>query len=213
MPLNEPTPEFLSALAKITDLSTPQARYLEEPRGRYIGKGSTLLRPRCTAEVSEIVKICNAFKVGVVPVGGGTGLVGGQTLVEGPEPVILSLERMNRICGLDVADNTLTAGAGAILSDVQKAAEEVDRLFPLSLASEGSCQIGGNLSTNAGGVNVLRYGNARELCLGVKAVLPDGSIFSDLKRLRKDNTGYNLRNLLVGAEGSLGVITAATLRL
>jgi FAD/FMN-containing dehydrogenase len=213
MPLNEPTPEFLSKLASITDLATPTARYLEEPRGRYIGQGAAVVRPRAVSEVSEIVRLCNADKIGVVPYGGGTGLVGGQTSITGPKPVILSLERLNSIRDVDPADNILTTEAGVILADIQNAADDVQRLFPLSLASEGSCQIGGNLATNAGGVNVLRYGNTRDLCLGIEAVLPDGSIFGGLKRLRKDNTGYNLRNLLIGAEGTLGIITAATLRL
>ncbi len=213
MPLNEPTPEFLSKLANITDFATPTARYLEEPRGRYDGQGVAVVRPRSVSEVSEIVRLCNAHKIGVVPYGGGTGLVGGQTSITGPKPVILSLERLNSIRDVDPADNILTAEAGVILADIQNAADDVQRLFPLSLASEGSCQIGGNLATNAGGVNVLRYGNTRDLCLGIEAVLPDGSIFGGLKRLRKDNTGYNLRNLLIGAEGTLGIITAATLRL
>lgn len=213
MPLNEPTSEFLSKLANITDLATPAARYLEEPRGRYDGQGAALLRPRSVTEVSEIVRLCNAHKIGVVPYGGGTGLVGGQVSIAGPKPVILSLERLNAIRDVDPDDNILTAESGVILADTQNAADDVQRLFPLSLASEGSCQIGGNLATNAGGVNVLRYGNTRDLCIGIEAVLPDGSIFDGLKRLRKDNTGYNLRNLLIGAEGTLGIITAATLRL
>ena len=213
MPLNEPTPEFLSKLASITDSATPSVKYLEEPRGRYVGQGAAVVRPRTVVEVSEIMRLCNAHRIGVVPFGGGTGLVGGQTAISGPKPVILSLERLNSIRDIDPADNILTAEAGVILADIQNAADNVQRLFPLSLASEGSCQIGGNLASNAGGVNVLRYGNARDLCLGIEAVLPDGSIFGGLKRLRKDNTGYNLRNLLIGAEGTLGIITAATLRL
>ncbi|PCJ73662.1 MAG: hydroxyacid dehydrogenase [Rhodobacteraceae bacterium] len=213
MPLNEPTSEFLLKLARITDCDTPTARYLEEPRGRYVGQGAVVVRPRSVREVSEIMRLCNTHKIGVVPFGGGTGLVGGQTLVTGPKPVILSLEWMNSIRDVDPADNILTTESGVILADIQNAANDVRRLFPLSLASEGSCQIGGNLATNAGGVNVLRYGNTRDLCLGIEAVLPDGSIFGGLKRLRKDNTGYNLRNLLIGAEGTLGIITAATLRL
>lgn len=213
MPLNEPTPEFLSKLANITDSAKPAAKYLEEPRGRYVGQGAAVVRPRRVVEVSEIMRLCNTYKIGVVPFGGGTGLVGGQTSISGPKPVILSLERLNSIRDIDPADNILTAEAGVILADIQNAADNVQRLFPLSLASEGSCQIGGNLATNAGGVNVLRYGNARDLCLGIEAVLPDGSILGGLKRLRKDNTGYNLRNLLIGAEGTLGIITATTLRL
>jgi len=148
-----------------------------------------------------------------VPYGGGTGLVGGQVSVEDPAPLILSLERMTRILDVSPDDNVLVAEAGAILGDIQSAAAEAGRLFPLTLASEGSCRIGGNLSTNAGGTNVLRYGNARDLCLGVEAVLPDGTIWNGLKRLRKDNTGYDLRDLLIGAEGTLGVITKAALKL
>ena len=213
MPLNEPTPEFLSILAQVTDVTTPDARYLEEPRGRFEGQAIALVRPRTVGEVASIVQVCNAHKVGIVPYGGGTGLVGGQTSVAGPKPIVLSLERLNTIRDADPTENILVAEAGVILADIQRAADEVNRFFPLSLASEGSCQIGGNLSTNAGGVNVLRYGNARDLCIGIEAVLPDGSIFNDLKRLRKDNTGYNLRNLIVGGEGTLGIITAATLRL
>jgi len=187
--------------------------YLTEPRGLLHGQGGLLLTPATTEEVSIILRACNVARVGVVPYGGGTGLVGGQVCPDGPAPVILSLERMNRLRDLDSTDNIIVVEAGMVLADVQRAARERDRLFPLSLAAEGSCRIGGNLATNAGGVNVLRYGNARELCLGVEAVLPDGRVLHGLKRLRKDNTGYDLRNLLVGSEGTLGVITAAALRL
>lgn len=190
-----------------------EPRYLEEPRGMFKGIGGLLLTPATTAEVAEIISACNRRQVGVVPYGGGTGLVGGQVMENGAAPVILSLERMNRIRDVDTSDNVLTAEAGAILAQVQQSAEAAGRLFPLSMASEGTCQIGGNLSTNAGGVGVVRYGNARELCLGVEAVLPTGDIWNGLSRLRKDNTGYDLRNLLIGAEGSLGVITAASLKL
>lgn len=186
--------------------------YLEEPRGMFQGAGGLLLAPGSVDEVSTILRICNDTRVPVVPYGGGTGLVGGQVMQD-DRPVILSLERMTRIRAVHPAENVLVAEAGAILAEVQSAAENVDRLFPLSLASEGSCRIGGCLSTNAGGVNVLRYGTARELCLGIEAVLPDGTIHHGLKRLRKDNTGYDLRALLCGAEGTLGVITAASLRL
>ncbi|WP_282181340.1 FAD-binding oxidoreductase [Aliiroseovarius marinus] len=186
--------------------------YLEEPRGMFQGVGGLLLAPGSVDEVSIILRICNDARVPVVPYGGGTGLVGGQVMQD-DRPVILSLERMTRIRAVHPTENVLVAEAGAILADVQSAAENVDRLFPLSLASEGSCRIGGCLSTNAGGVNVLRYGTARELCLGIEAVLPDGTIHHGLKRLRKDNTGYDLRALLCGAEGTLGVITAASLRL
>jgi FAD/FMN-containing dehydrogenase len=169
--------------------------------------------PRTVEEVSQIVRACAEAGVPVVPRGGGTGLVLGQIATDGPAPVLLSLERMDRVRAVHPKDNILIAEAGCILADVQAAAAEADRLFPLSLAAEGTCRIGGNLATNAGGLNVLRYGNARDLCLGLEAVLPDGSIWHGLKRLRKDNTGYDLKNLLVGSEGTLGIITAASLRL
>ncbi|MGC9419986.1 MAG: FAD-binding oxidoreductase [Rhodovulum sp.] len=187
--------------------------YLEEPRGRYRGQGGLLLAPGTVEEVAEILRACAAARVGVVPYGGGTGLVGGQVMEDGPAPVIVTLERMRAVRAVYPTENVLIAEAGAILAEVQAAAEAEGRLFPLSLASEGSARIGGLLATNAGGVNVLRYGNARDLCLGVEAVLPDGSILHGLKRLRKDNTGYDLRHLLIGAEGTLGIITAAALRL
>ena len=148
-----------------------------------------------------------------MPLGGGTGLVGGQVMPSGPQPLILSMERMRAIRAIYPRENVVLAEAGCTLAEVQAAAEGVNRLFPLHIASQGSAQIGGNLATNAGGVNVLRYGNARDLCLGLEAVLPDGSIHHGLKRLRKDNTGYDLRHLLIGAEGSLGIITAASLKL
>ncbi|WP_457646926.1 FAD-binding oxidoreductase [Profundibacter sp.] len=189
------------------------AKYLEEPRGRYQGTAGVLVAPETVDQVASVIRACAAAQVGVVPYGGGTGLVGGQVLPEGPAPVILSLERMKSIRNIWPAENVLVAGAGAVLQDIQTAAEDVNRLFPLTLAAQGSCQIGGNLATNAGGVNVLRYGNARALCLGLEAVLPNGDIWHGLKRLRKDNTGYDLRDLLIGAEGTLGVITAASLRL
>lgn len=211
--LNEPSPTFLADLAEITDVSTADARYLEEPRGRYFGKACGVVKPRSTAEVASIIQLCNTHKVGVIPYGGGTGLVGGQVNSDGPLGLVLSLERMNAVRNIDPINNTITVESGVILQDLHQAADEVNRLFPLSLASEGSCRIGGNLATNAGGVNVLRYGNARELCLGIEAVLPDGSIFNGLKSLRKDNTGFDLRNLLIGSEGALGIITAATLKL
>lgn len=189
--------------------------YLEEPRGRWQGARGFVARPRSTEEVSDLVKACNEAGVGIVPYGGGTGLVGGQIAPEGePEtPLILSLERMTRIRAVYPQENVLIADAGVILANIQAAAAEVDRLFPLSLASEGSARIGGLLGTNAGGVNVLRYGNTRDLCLGLEAVLPDGRVWDGLKRLRKDNTGYDLRNLLIGSEGTLGVITGASLKL
>ncbi|GAA6196111.1 FAD-binding oxidoreductase [Pseudophaeobacter arcticus] len=188
-------------------------RYLEEPRGRYQGQAGLLAKPNSTAEVATLLRAANAARVPVVPYGGGTGLVGGQVKPEGAAPLVISLERMSRIRAVYPQENVILAEAGAILADVQQAALEQERLFPLSLAAEGTARIGGNLATNAGGVNVLRYGNARDLCLGLEAVLPSGEIWNGLTRLRKDNTGYDLRNLLIGSEGTLGVITAAALKL
>ncbi|PIE16645.1 MAG: hydroxyacid dehydrogenase [Rhodobacterales bacterium] len=216
MPLNPADQDFETQLrqhlpAAVFRPLTPA--YLSEPRGRFHGNSGLLLAPDSVQQVSTILQACHQARIGVVPYGGGTGLVSGQVMPEGPAPVILSLERMNKLRGVWPEENVLIAEAGMILQDVQSAAENINRLFPLSLAAQGSCQIGGNLAVNAGGVNVLRYGNARDLCLGLEAVLPNGEIWHGLKRLRKDNTGYDLRNLLIGAEGSLGVITAASLRL
>jgi FAD/FMN-containing dehydrogenase len=223
--LTEPTPEILAELSGALDpaaldsgalvdgASDAAQAYLAEPRGLYRGRAAAILRPGSTGQVAAILRLCNRHRVGVVPYGGGTGLVGGQVSTDGPRPVVLSLERMNRIRAVLPDDGAVIAEAGVVLADLQAAAEEVDRLFPLSLAAEGTCRIGGNLATNAGGVQVLRYGNARDLCLGVEAVLADGSVLSGLKPLRKDNTGYDLRHLLIGSEGTLGVITAAALKL
>ena len=216
MELNPVTEAFLARLRGQLSgacFRPVEPRYLEEPRGRFHGQAGVVLAPGNVAEVSAIVTEAARARVPVVPYGGGTGLVCGQVMACGPAPVVLSLERMARIRAVHAGENVLIAEAGATLHAVRAAAAEAGRLFPLSLASEGSCQIGGNLATNAGGVNVLRYGNARELCLGLEAVLPDGSVWHGLKRLRKDNTGYDLRNLLIGSEGTLGVITAASLRL
>jgi FAD/FMN-containing dehydrogenase len=185
--------------------------YLEEPRGRYIGKAGLVAAPRDTEEVAAVIRACAEAGVPVLPRGGGTGLVGGQVMPEGPAPLILSLERMSAIRDVFADEAVMVAEAGATLQQARDAAAAVGRQFPLSLASQGTAQIGGVLATNAGGVNVLRYGNARALCLGIEAVLPTGEILRDLKRLRKDNTGYDLRDLLIGAEGTLGVITAASL--
>jgi len=190
-----------------------EPRYLSEPRGRFAGIAGVLAAPRTVAEVAAVVRACAAARVGIVPYGGGTGLVGGQVMAEGSAPLILSLERMVAVRAVYPAENVLVVEAGAVLADVQAAAAAAGRLFPLSLASEGTARIGGNLATNAGGTNVLRYGNARDLCLGLEAVLADGTIWHGLKRLRKDNTGYDLRNLLIGSEGTLGIITAASLKL
>lgn len=214
--LNPLTREFVAKLAdqlpeRSLRLATPAD--LEEPRGRYVGQGSHVATPSSVEEVSTFISACNDAKIGVVPMGGGTGLVGGQVAPDGPTPLILSLERMKNIRALYPQENVMIVEAGAILANVQQAAQDVKKLFPLSLASEGSCRIGGNLATNAGGLNVLRYGNARDLCLGLEVVLPSGQIWNGLKRLRKDNTGYDLKNLMIGSEGSLGVITAASLKL
>lgn len=216
MALNALTPERADALRAALPadrFEAAGARYLEEPRGRWCGQATLVARPRTTDEVATLVRIATQLRIGIVPYGGGTGLVGGQVAQDGPAPLILSLERMTAIRAVYPEEFVLIAEAGAILADVQAAAEAADRLFPLSLASEGSARIGGNLSSNAGGTGVLRYGNARDLCLGIEAVLPDGEILHGLSRLRKDNTGYDLRHLLIGAEGTLGIITAAALKL
>ncbi len=215
MPLTPADGAFIDRLsAALPDdtLKRAEPRYLEEPRGRWKGSAGWVALPRTTEEVATIVRHCGDERVGLVPYAGGTGLVGGQVAEDTP-PLLLSLERMSTIRAVYETENVLVAEAGAILADVHSAAEAANRLFALSLASEGTARIGGLLSTNAGGVNVLRYGNARDLCLGLEAVMPDGRIWHGLKRLRKDNTGYDLRNLLVGAEGTLGVITAAALKL
>lgn len=187
--------------------------YLEEPRGRYLGRAGLVAAPRSTDEVAAVVRACAAARVGIVPRGGGTGLVAGQVMPDGPAPLILSLERMTALRAVFPEENVLVAEAGMTLQAVRDAAETAGRLFPLSLASQGTAAIGGCLATNAGGVTALRYGTARALCLGIEAVLPDGWVVHDLKRLRKDNTGYDIRDLLIGAEGSLGIITAASLKL
>ena len=189
------------------------ARYRTDWRGRYHGKPLAVVRPRTVDQVARVVAHCAREGVAVVPQGGNTGLVGGATPDASGTQVIVSLERIAAVRYVDALNDTITVDAGCTLAAVQDAARAAGRLFPLSLASEGSCTIGGNLSTNAGGTGVLRYGNARELCLGVEAVLPNGDVVSHLDGLRKDNTGYRWSDLLVGAEGTLGIITGATLRL
>ncbi len=187
-------------------------RYVTETRGMYRGRAGLVVRPASTPEVSEVVRLAAAARIPIVPQGGNTGLCGGG-VPQDERCIVLALGRMNRIRKIDPADFTITVEAGCILADIQKAAEAADRLFPLSLGAEGSCQIGGNLSTNAGGIGVLHYGNTRDLCLGLEVVLPDGRIWDGLGALRKDNTGYDLKQLFIGAEGTLGIITAATLKL
>jgi FAD/FMN-containing dehydrogenase len=187
--------------------------YATDWRKRYRGKALAVAKPASTAEVAAVVRACAESRTGVVPQGGNTGLCGAATPDSSGSQIVLNLSRMNRVRAIDAHNNTLTAEAGCVLANLQKAAEEAGRLFPLSLAAEGSCQIGGNLSTNAGGTAVLRYGNARELVLGLEVVLPSGEIWDGLRGLRKDNTGYDLKHLFIGAEGTLGVITAAVLKL
>ncbi|MBF0247536.1 MAG: FAD-binding oxidoreductase [Alphaproteobacteria bacterium] len=186
------------------------AGYVEEQRGLYRGNAPAVARPASTDEVARVVKLCADAGVGIVPLGGNTGLVGGG-IADGQ--VVLSLERMNKILDVDPVNATMTVEAGAILADIQAAADAADAYFPLSLGAEGSCRIGGNLSTNAGGVHVVRYGAARDLVLGLEVVLADGRVWDGLTALRKNNTGYNLKALFLGAEGTLGVITRAVLRL
>ena len=215
--LNTPSAETLQAFARIVGekyaltVAGDQERYLHELRKLYIGKTPLVLRPGSTEEVSRIMALAYETGTSVVPQGGNTGLVGGQ-IPFGAE-ILLSLERLNRVRSVDPRSNSMIAEAGVTLAAAQKAAEEARRLFPLSIASEGSAQIGGNLSTNAGGLQVLAYGNARSLVLGLEVVLADGRVWNGLRALRKDNTGYDLRDLFIGAEGTLGVITAAVLKL
>jgi FAD/FMN-containing dehydrogenase len=187
--------------------------YLTDWRQRFTGKALAVVRPGSTEEVAAIVSLCNQFRVPLVPQGGNTGLVLGSVPDESGKAIVLSLTRLNRIRQLAPLNNTMTVEAGCILAQVQEAAAGADRQFPLSLAAEGSCTLGGNLSTNAGGTAVLRYGTTRELCLGLEVVTAQGDIWNGLRGLRKDNTGYDLRDLYIGAEGTLGIITAAVIKL
>ena len=187
------------------------APYVTEERGLFHGRSPLALRPGSTAEVSAICKLATEYRIALVPQGGNTGLVGGQTPHNGE--VVVSTRRLDKIRDIDIASNTMTCESGVVLQVAQQKASEVDRLFPLSLGAEGSCTIGGNLSTNAGGTAALAFGVAREMALGLEVVLADGRILNGLSKLKKDNTGYDLRNLFIGAEGTLGIITAATLRL
>jgi len=187
--------------------------HLTEWRGTWRGRTPIMVSPDSTENVAEIVKACRSAGGAIVPQGGNTGLCGGAIPDPGGEQILLSLSRMNRIRSVSPADHSLIAEAGCTLASVQEAAAAVDRFFPLSLAAEGSCQIGGNLSTNAGGINVLRYGTAREQALGLEVVLADGTVWNGLRALRKDTAGYDLKQLFIGSEGTLGIITAASLRL
>ena len=206
---------FASLIGDKHVLTAPQdtAPYTRDWRKQYSASAECVLRPASTAEVAALVGLCAHEGIAVVPQGGNTGLAGGSVPTGTRREVVLSLSRLNRIRNIDALNDTLTAEAGCVLAEVQRAADAAGRLFALSLAAEGSCQIGGNLSTNAGGVNVLRYGNAREQVLGLEVVLPDGRVWDGLRALRKDNTGYDLKQLFIGAEGTLGVITAAVLKL
>lgn len=211
--------EFLSRLEAIVGanhVATDPAgmeRFLSEPRDLFKGRAACVVGPATTAEVAAVLALCNETSTPVVPQGGNTGLVGGQTPDASGSAVVLWLGRMRKLRELDLASNTMTVEAGMILADVQEEADRAGRLFPLSLASEGSCTIGGNLATNAGGTGVIAYGTARDLVNGIEVVLADGRILSDLSKLKKDNTGYDLKHLFMGSEGTLGIITAAVLKL
>ncbi|MEE8283829.1 MAG: FAD-binding oxidoreductase, partial [Alphaproteobacteria bacterium] len=187
--------------------------YVTDHRDLFQGAAAAVLRPVSTEETAAVVTICAETGTSIVPQGGNTGLVGGSVPEPSGDAVVLNLGRMNKVRELDPLNNTMTVEAGCILADLQTAAADADRLFPLSLGAEGSCMIGGNLSTNAGGVQVLKFGSARDLVLGLEVVLPDGRVWPGMSALRKDNTGYDIKHLFIGAEGTLGVITAAVLKL
>lgn len=218
-PPQPPSAETLKRLADVVGekyaltAASDRAPYEHEWREHYVGKAAMVLRPGSAAEVAAILRIANETRTAIVPQGGNTGLVGAQTPHETGHEVVLSLTRLDRIRDIDAAGNTLVAEAGVVLKRVQEEAARHDRLFPLSLAAEGSCTIGGVLSTNAGGVQALVYGTARDLMLGLEVALADGRVWHGLRRLKKDNTGYDLRHVFVGSEGTLGVITAASLKL
>ncbi len=195
------------------DDPTEIAPWLVDSRNAYHGACFGMARPGSTDEVAAVLAYCYSQDIQVVPQGGNTSRVGGATPDETGDQLLLNMGRMNRVLDVDAANYTMTVQAGCVLKDLQDTAEEVDRLFPLSLGAEGSCMIGGNLASNAGGINVLRYGNARDLVLGLEVVLPDGRVWNGLRRLRKDNTGYDLKQVFLGSEGTLGVITAAVLKL
>jgi len=214
-----PSRDTLDALARIVGEehairdADAMAPYLVEWRDRYVGKAALILKPGDTQEVAAILARAHATRTAIVPQGGNTGLVGGQIPFETGHEVVVSLSRLNRVRDIDLGGNTMTVEAGLVLAQAQQVAASAGRLFPLSLASEGSCQIGGVLATNAGGMSALAYGSARHLALGLEVVLADGQVWDGLKTLRKDNTGYDLKDLFIGSEGTLGIITAAVLRL
>jgi len=202
--------QIVGAANVITDDFAP---YANDWRKKYFGKPLLVVKPGTPEEVAAVVKLCAETKTPVVPQAGNTGLVGGGVPDESGHEVIISVARMDKVLEIDTINNTMTVQAGCILQTIQEKAAENDRLFPLSLAAEGSCRIGGNISTNAGGVQVLRYGNTRELVMGLQVVLPSGELWDGLRGLRKDNTGYDLKHLFIGAEGTLGIITAAVIKL
>ncbi|MDE2400328.1 MAG: FAD-binding oxidoreductase [Burkholderiales bacterium] len=215
-------PDFLTALLSLLGEdgvivpgqdAPPLGAYLNDWRGRYQGRALAIARPRDVAEVAAVTRLCADHNVAIVPQGGNTGLVGASTPDDSGQQLLVSLTRLNRIVAVDAANLSITVQAGCLLAQVQQAAKDAGLLFPLSLASEGTCTIGGNLASNAGGTQVLRYGTARELCLGLEVVTPQGEVWNGLTALRKDNSGYDLRDLFIGSEGTLGIITAATLRL
>ena len=210
--LSEQLQGIVGAVHVLTDPAEIQP-FVTDWRGRFVGSAQCVVRPANTTEVAAVVRACLETGAPIVPQGGNTSLCGAATPDAAGQAVVVSLSRLNRIAAVDAKNNTISVEAGCTLAAVQAAAREVDRLFPLALASEGTCQIGGNLSTNAGGVQVLRYGNTRELTLGLEVVLPSGEIWDGLRGLRKDNTGYDLKQLFIGAEGTLGIITGAVLKL
>jgi FAD/FMN-containing dehydrogenase len=213
--VSRPTPPTTlpAGIGRVLLDEADKAPFLLDWRKRYLGRARAVVQPASTDEVATLVRWCASHRVPIVPQGGNTGLTGGSVPDASGEAIVLSLSRMNRVRAVDPINNTITAEAGVVLAALQAAARNADRLFPLSLAAEGSCTLGGNLSTNAGGTAVLRYGNTRELCLGLEVVTPAGDTWDGLRGLRKDNTGYDLRDLFIGAEGTLGVITAATMKL
>ncbi|MDB5478030.1 MAG: putative glycolate oxidase subunit GlcD [Alphaproteobacteria bacterium] len=210
--------DFLTSLAAIVGapyvLTSPEATlpFFRDYGGRFQGRGLAVAKPASTEEVAAIVRLCNAFQIAVVPQGGNTGLVGGSVPYQ-DNAIVLSLSRLNKFRSIDADNFTMTVEAGCILEQIQQAARDAGRYFPLALGAQGSCQIGGNIATNAGGILTIRYGNCRDLVLGLEVVLPSGEIWNGLRSLRKDNTGYNLKHLFIGSEGTLGIVTAAVLKL
>ena len=211
--------QFIAACQKIIGTQyvllsdADKTPFLTDWSKRFTGSAIAVLKPKTTTEVAALVALCNQENIAIIPQGGNTGLCGGATPSGGGNNIVISTTRLNQIRDIDLDNSTMTVEAGTILSQVQDAALTAGKLFPLSLAAEGSCTIGGNLGTNAGGVQVLRYGNTRDLCLGIEVVTPSGEILNSLRGLRKDNTGYSLKDLYIGSEGTLGIITAATLKL